>query len=206
MNGKSVLTALALLSASVPLAAEIVPIERSVAFGLHWGMTTEALATDGVELENAATRHERDGVRVYHLRSLPGDLGDAESYRLWLTAENGLQGIKVSGQVVSNDRTGEKIRQRYDEIRNILVERFGSADKTVEYSGRDQYTEYYEFNKCLAHDGCGRWASYFSDHETRVLLRLRAVDRDSSRYELIYAGPHWQADWLDEPVAWLSAD
>lgn len=204
MNGKSVLAALTLLSTSTPLAAEIVPIERSVAFGLDWGMTAEALAADGVELEEAVAQYEN--TRVYRLWSLPGDLGDAESYRLWLTAENGLQGIMVTGQVVSNDRTGEKIRQRYEEIRNILAERFGSADKTVEYSGREQYTEYYEFNRCLAHDDCGRWTSYFSDHETRVLLRLRAVDRDSSRYELIYAGPHWQADWLDEPIDWLSAD
>lgn len=204
MNGKSVLAALVLLSASAPLAAEIVPIERSVAFGLDWGMSVEALAADGVELEDAVARH--DGVRVYRLWSLPGDLGDGESYRLWLTAENGLQGIKVTGQMVKDDPTGEKIRQRYDEIRNILAERFGSADKAAEYTGREQYTEYYEFNRCLGHDGCGRWASYFSDHETRVLLRLRAVDRDSSHYELIYAGPHWQADWLDEPVDWLSAD
>ncbi|MCS3904061.1 hypothetical protein J2T55_002094 [Methylohalomonas lacus] len=204
MTGKPVLAALALWFASMPLAAEIVPIERSVAFGLGWGMTSEALATDGVELQDPVAQH--DSVRVYRLWSLPGDLGDGESYRLWLTPDNGLQGIKVTGQVVANDRTGEKIRQRYDELKAILAERFGSADKTAEYSGREKYTEYYEFNKCLAHDGCGRWSSYFSDHETRVLLRLRAVDRDSSHYELIYAGPHWQADWLEEADDWLSAD
>ncbi len=198
------MAALALWFVSIPLAAEIVPIERSVAFGLGWGMTAEALAADGVELQEPVAQH--DSVRVYRLWSLPGDLGDGESYRLWLTPDNGLQGIKVTGQVVGNDRTGEKIRQRYDELKAILAERFGSANKTVEYSGQEKYTEYYEFNKCLAHDGCGRWARYFSDHETRVLLRLRAVDRDSSHYELIYAGPHWQTDWLDEPDDWLSAD
>lgn len=185
-------------------AEEFSPIEEPVAFGLYWGMTAKELKMDGVVLDNLSSGNPH--IEVYNVGDLPQALGDAKSYKIWLADNAGLQRITVTGEPVMKDQTGDKSKQRYEELKKILGERFGEPVKSKEYSGRRKYEEYYEFNQCLRHSDCGKWATYFRSGGTSVLLQLRAIDRDRGYYELIFEGPEWKDAWLEEEEEQLNVD
>lgn len=189
---------------SAQAAEEISPIDEPVAFGLFWGMTAEELEMNGVALDDRLTANPH--AEVYSVRELPEALGDAKHYKIWLTDNYGLQRIIVTGKPVMKDPAGDKTRQRYEELKNILGERFGEPVKSEEYSGRKKYKESYEFNQCLSHPDCGKWAAYFRTGGTSVLLQLRALDRERGYYELIFEGPEWKDAWLDEEDEQLDVD
>lgn len=169
--------------------------DDAVPFGLDWGMTETELRLDGVLM--FLRTHDTEHFTSYLVKDIPEALGDAGAHTVWLTAEHGLQRITVTGEIIRNDATGHKIKQRYKRLRKLLQERYGQPTRIREYSGRQKYTAYYEFYQCLEYQDCGNWASYYGRGPTTVSLRVHGVDRDSGYYRLIFKGPHWRNDWLE---------
>lgn len=185
------------LLAALQLLIQPVFAQDELPFGLEWGLSEAQLSPILPIAEERSGEH----FNVYRIDDLPRAVGDAVAHDLWVTAQHGLQRVAVRGQTMRKDPAGDKLRQRYRELQEVLRSRYGEALETYEYSGREEYGQPYEFNLCLEHEGCGRWESHYASEETRVVLRLRGLDRDSGYYRIVFEGPYWRDEWDTGPAA-----
>ena len=152
-------------------------------FGLEWGMSKEKLEAMGVKL--TPFRSVKGG---YTAKTLPKNLSDAQAYSLLFEQEFGLVQVTALTSDITRDVYGSKGKERYSQLKMAIVNKYGKPDKELEWTDRTSDSD--QFYQCLAHDGCGSWASLWIDldNETAatILLRIHGNPRGAGLIQLRY--------------------
>ena len=159
-------------------------------FGLAWGASVSDLAGGGVEL----TKQRSDGaVTSYAASLLPEGSSFAKAYSVMIDGAHGLQRAAFVTESITNDLVGMDGKQRYDEIKEALANKYGAPVAELEYAGGGFQILPSEFYPCLALSGCGVWQSVFDGGAAgeRVILSLNGVAQSTGYLSVAYEGPLW---------------
>ena len=156
--------------------------DRSAPFGLTWGMALEDVKT----LHDVIVRDLKttDGSIAVIAAALPKTLDDTEAVQLNFGFNNKLWRIVAVGKSVTNDPYGSKIKVRYDELAEVLKQKYGSA-RQHHFAKEGFYSRPDNFVYGI-HEG-EIW--HYSDFETpqlAVQLGIRSAQMNEAHYVLYY--------------------
>lgn len=158
-------------------------------FGLNWGDTAQQIKSKGSLLVES----KRDGSFVfYKTNKLPKHVSIAETYSLIIHDKYGLQKAALFSKNITNDIYGTKGKETYSQFKEALVEKYGSAKNSYEYTGRKLYEDSDEFYQCLRYQGCGTYFTYWDlGDKGAISTELKGVSRGVGFFSLNYEGPNW---------------
>lgn len=136
-------------------------------------MTAAEIRSVGVTLNK--TSGERN-FEIYTTKSVPKTLSDFESYSM-IFADGKLVKIWGVSQNLINDPAGIKSKERFENLRAALTEKYGKPTHNYQKIGMKLYKEYDEFYQCLAYAGCGIWGSSFETPDKSITIEIKGLQR-----------------------------
>lgn len=158
-------------------------------FGLEWGAQKSSLVGNGINF----TECESQGwVEQCQTKSVPKSLSTSDFYLLLFSKKYGLQKVLMLGESISGDIYGTTGKAQYGKLKSALKTKYKTAN-SYEYVGRKLWDESDEFYQCLAYDGCGNWATYWTDdYQGLIALELLGASRGAGFIKLTYEGQFWE--------------
>ena len=153
-------------------------------FGLEWGLSKEQVTAMGVKLTPLDPTEES-----YATKTLPKNLSDGKYYLLAFMQGFGLVEIRVLTSSITNDVYGSKGKERYNELKTAIVNKYGKPSKEWEWTdGSRLYDDSDQFYECLRSPPCGLWASAWGNDTDGMILLEIASDKPGVGYiSLSYA-------------------
>jgi len=109
----------------------------------------------------------------------------------------GVQRISMLGETITDDPSGIRGLERYNNYKSALAKRYGKPADTYEYQGQDLYLAADEFYECLDHSGCGSYMSIFEKGGALAMLEINSTGKKGRGWlTILYEGPQFQ-DALD---------
>lgn len=158
-------------------------------FGLTWGMTIDEVKELGVNLETLENYNDKN---AFLATGLSKAISDLDAVLLNFGYNDRLFEIRGVSDVFQNDPYAFALKKRYDELSQILENKYGNKKET-HFIDKRLYTEPDEFLVGIER-GRSYYFTTFSNSEIEVNLSINAISRDSANYLLIYE--HKQ--YLDE--------
>jgi hypothetical protein len=155
--------------------------QEEAPLGLSWGITTSDLRARGVELtEYSGSQFGKSFVAS----KLEKAIADQDAALLSFGFNDKLWRIILFSREFSNDPFGSSVLARYNELTNVLSEKYGKP-KQFHRLGQSIYSEQRYFLAGIR----GGESSWFSDFDTtnlKIQLAITANDSSTGRWQLIY--------------------
>ena len=164
-------------------------------FGVDWGMSVSSLNAAGAD----CTLNERnvDGFDRYECSKLIKPFSNADFFLVYAHPTQGVQRISMLGETITDDPSGIRGLERYNNYKSALAKRYGKPADTYEYQGQDLYLAADEFYECLDHSGCGSYMSIFEKDGALAMLEINSTGKKGRGWlTILYEGPQFQ-DALD---------
>ena len=164
-------------------------------FGVDWGMSVSSLNAAGAD----CTLNERnvDGFDRYECSKLIKPFSNADFFLVYAHPTQGVQRISMLGETITDDPSGIRGLERYNNYKRALAKRYGEPADTYEYQGQDLYLAADEFYECLDHSGCGSYMSIFQKGRALAMLEINSTGKKGRGWvTILYEGPQFQ-DALD---------
>lgn len=155
--------------------------------GLTWGESSNKLISDGIIFEECQTDQS---ITLCLTNNPPIPLSFGEVYSLTFDGDLGLQKVIVAGKDISDDVSGRKGKEQYENIKEALSEKYSKPTFATERSGITLYDEYDEFYQCLEYSGCGVWTALWELNGS-IGLSLNGIRRGEGYLTLTYESPDW---------------
>jgi hypothetical protein len=155
--------------------------DREAPLGLTWGVAPDEVRALGADL------NEFPGTEFgtsFATTKLPRALSDQEATILSFGYDGRLWRIIAVSKAFQNDPSGNALKARYQELLNVLTEKYGSPT-SVQHLGDSIYAESQYFLAGIK-GGQSFWYSNFSTPSLSVQLGLSADDMSSGRWRIIY--------------------
>lgn len=151
--------------------------------GLTWGNSVSELRASGVELKDV--REMNDFGKSYLASNLPRALSDQTTTVLSFGHDDKLWRIVLLGRAVDNNPAGYALKQRYEELKQTLEEKYGKP--TTYHSVGDSFCAKDEnFLYCI-HSGKRFWTSSFSANQTlSIELSIHASSSSTGQWRIIF--------------------
>lgn len=164
-------------------ADEPAPVpDKRAPFGLTWGMSSAEVKALGVVLTEI-TGHMQYG-RSFTASNLERVPGDVDAVVLTFGFRDRLVRINALGQAEEGDPRGDRLLQRYNELRGLLADRYG-AGQEVDWRDPSHWRQHDDYVMAL-HQGRAQRYTVFQKQTTRVELSLRAPRFGEANYVIIY--------------------
>ena len=153
----------------------------SAPFGLQWGMSSSEVRALGAELKDV--RFKEYGAS-FSAAKLPKIIADVETVVLSFGYNDSLWRISAASKKFENDPYGYRVRARYDELANVLSEKYGRGESR-EHLSNGMFSKPDDFLMSI-HTGN---SSVYTDYRTNSLdvqLAIGASDFSTSFYKLIF--------------------
>jgi hypothetical protein len=150
-------------------------------FGLSWGASVEESKSSGVELKGAPTADYGD---TYVSTKLPRAVADQDQTFLSFGHNDKLWRIIVIGRATPNDPHGGSIKARYQELVEVLTERYGKG-RSYHVLGDSIFSQSQYFLAGIR-DGKSTWYTNFDTPEVQVQIGILAESGDTGRWRIIY--------------------
>lgn len=150
-------------------------------FGLKWGLSAAEVLALGVGLED---KSDGEYGTDYLASRLPKTLSDVEHVILQFGSNDRLWRIVAASREFPNDPYGTKLLSRYDELEQILAEKYGPGTLTHEID-KDLWKDPDEFLMGVLKGRSWHYTTYKSE-PVAIELSVRATDADSGYYVIIY--------------------
>jgi len=163
--------------------------EIGAPFGLEWGIFEKDFKAKGI----VASCETSGGLISCEASVVPQSVSVADNYVLVLDSKSGLQKVVMIGKTIDGDSYGSQGKLAYQSIKSTLENKYSSPE-SFEYVGRKLYRDSDEFYQCLAYDGCGKWASYWSVGDDKggfIGLHLKGLRRGQGYITLTYESKDW---------------
>jgi hypothetical protein len=155
--------------------------QEEAPLGLSWGITTSDLRARGVELtEYSGSQFGKSFVAS----KLEKAIADQDAALLSFGFNDKLWRIILLSREFSNDPFGSSVLARYNELTNVLSEKYGKPQQ-FHRLGQSIYSEQRYFLAGIR----GGESSWFSDFDTpnlKIQLRISTNDSSTGRWQLIY--------------------
>lgn len=160
--------------------------KTQAAFGYYFGLTINQIESSGIHIDII----EKQGPFVLtRTNSAPSPWVDAEAYTL-VFYEGKLQLILGTGKTITEDSAGIKGKQKYKELNDALIAKYGKPKISQHSVGHAVWNESDEFYQCLSYDGCGAWESIWTGGEKSITLRLKGLGKRGVGFiEISYQSP-----------------
>lgn len=169
-------------SAKEPLPPGSLPVvEDDAVFGLSWEYTEAQLIRGGVITGEPEPFRGHLG-RMYAPARLPRGFEDSSWCALFFNATGELVRVACVGETVEDDPEGVAIRERYEELKNIISRKIpivGTYEESPEHWARPQ--DWWSALK----DGKAHWATGFRGEVMEAVLEIRAESETTGSYSLI---------------------
>lgn len=162
-------------------AAHTEDIQENAPLGLRWGMSTDELRRDGVELTDFKSKEFGNSFIAVKLNRA---LADQDAALLSFGYNDKLWRIVINGRDYRNDPSGNSVMSRYNELSAILTEKYGKP-KAVHRLGGSIYSEPRYFLAGIR-GGESKWFSDFKTPELLVQIGVTASDSSTGSWRLIY--------------------
>lgn len=187
------------------ISASVGAAEFSAPFGFEWGVGKVQYESEGIVMTDCA---DRGYIRCSTVNpKKPLSIG--ESYLMSFHETLGLQKVIVLSKNFESDPYGHEGKLAYNTYKKALTEKYGEAE-VFESIGNELYEEIDEFYECLDYEGCGYWATYFTDKESTAIigLSIEGMRRGIGYIRIAYEGPEWAAivDSMKEVKSKADAD
>jgi len=164
-----------------PDMEELPKAKEDAVFGLSWSYTEEQLLAADVIRGKPEPFRGKLG-RMYSEVKMPRRFSDADWYGIFFNDDGQMIRIACIGKSVKDDPTGETIRKRYEELKDIISRKIPIAgvyeDKKKAWA-RDK--DWWASLK----DGKTHWATGFRGEVMEAVLEIRAESESAGSYNLI---------------------
>jgi hypothetical protein len=157
------------------------PAAMAAPFGLEWGLSKEELEAKGVKLMEARTS---EGSQRFTATGLSKLVAGIETVVVDLGFDNRLWKVIAASEDYPNDPYGFKVKARYAELNDILVQKYGKG-KPTHRTGGSIYDEPQYFLAGIKNGKSWHFTNY-SANGLNVELSVRAKDSDTGYWVLIY--------------------
>ena len=160
-------------------------------FGVDWGMSISSLNAAGAD----CTLNERnvDGFDRYECSKLIKPFSDADFFLIYANPIQGVQRISMLGETITDDPSGIRGLERYNNYKSALTKKYGEPADTYEYQGKDLYRGADEFYECIDHSGCGSYMSIFEKGGALAMLEINSTGKKGRGWlTILYEGPQFQ--------------
>ena len=164
-------------------------------FGVDWGMSVSSLNAAGAD----CTLNERnvDGFDRYECSKLIKPFSNADFFLVYAHPTQGVQRISMLGETITDDPSGIRGLERYNNYKSALAKRYGKPADTYEYQGQDLYLAADDIYECLDHSGSGSYVSIFQKGRALAMLEINSTGKKGRGWvTILYEGPQFQ-DALD---------
>ena len=163
------------------LSTEKVLSQDDAPFGLAWGSSTDDVRSLGVELKPYPDKSF--GVS-FLASSLPKVLSDQDATLLSFGINNKLWRVVGLSKEFPNDPYGVAIKSRYQQLLEVLTEKYGKPT-SVHRLGGSIYSEPRYFVSGLR-GGETNWYTNFNAELVDLQINLNASDSSTSRWKIIF--------------------
>tara|TARA_B100000963_G_scaffold360948_1_gene394013 strand:- start:1797 stop:2348 length:552 start_codon:yes stop_codon:yes gene_type:complete len=162
----------------------------SAPFGFTWSQTKGELEALGIEM--TCEIFPDTGINSCTTNSSPKRFSQAEKFYLYLVPGKGLQKVMMIGETIEGDSTGSEGKSRYGKLKSALAKKYGEPEN-YERTGLKLYDERDEFYQCLEYDGCGMYASYWSNDQLlgAISVQINGLRRGEGWISLTYESKDW---------------
>lgn len=195
MIKKSIFTALALTS-TLTFAQEKFPEP----FGLTWGMQENEL----IKLGFQKIKTDND-TGMFISANAPKAWSKGDSY-MALTHKGRLVKAGATSKNITNDAYGTEGKNLYNQVKNLLIDKYGHPSTNLESTGNKIYKDSDEFYQCLNYSGCGAYVSIFSYAQGSIMIKLEGSRRGEGLLRIMYESPEFDKSVREIKEADLEKD
>lgn len=149
--------------------------------GLTWGQSSSQIKEAGVELKDVPLN---DFGKSFFATNLPRALADQKHTLLSFGHDDKLWRVVLLGREVDNDPMGLSVKSRYEELKQILEEKYGKA-RTFQTLGDSIYAEAQYFLAGIR-SGKSFWQSSFGTNSVAIDLSIIASDSSTGQWRIIF--------------------
>nr|WP_290696369.1 hypothetical protein [Halomonas sp. UBA3074] len=154
-------------------------------FGLTWGMSEAELNELGFTQAS-----ESDGLKIFSSVSAPKAWSKAEVY-IAITYKGNLVKAAASSTDFIDDIYGLEGKRNYNQIKDLLIKKYGEPSTNYERTGGTLYDEADEFYQCLEYSGCGVYLSIFEFSGGLISVQLQGKRRGQGYLSIAYESPQF---------------
>jgi hypothetical protein len=159
------------------------PLPSPGPFGLTWGVTRAEVEGLGVQLSEIS--QDNGWGKAFTAHNLPKALGDMESAVLAFGYDDKLWRVGAVSKSWENDGYGSRAVARFDELKGLLSERYGSGEPVMKRPANEFYEKPDNFTYSLyMNERIHAWGWENADMDIEV--SLRASTMNTIYYLLIY--------------------
>lgn len=173
----------AIVVALLLLASAAFPQSRPTPFGFHVGMTkAEVVAAVGEK----NVRQETTDPTFFWLKSAPTPSREFNEYTVLISPKLGVYTVSAMVDVTTN-RSGEQVREKYADIKNLLVARYGKPTNDFDFVHPGAlFREDTEFMMSLKQKERSLVAAWVLPDKTNISLEAIGLSIDKASILLIY--------------------
>lgn len=165
--------------------------EVAAPFGLTWG----ASAAEVQEALGVVPSAEPLWGRLSSFRATraPVTPPDTDVLLVAVDPDHGMGRVIWFSTPIEGDAYGSRGKEKYDELKAILTEKYGKPSNNMERTGVKLWKDRDEFYQCLGYDGCGIWMSVWDvgAPATTIGLQIKGIRRGEGVLIMTYEGPNW---------------
>lgn len=156
-------------------------------FGLQWGMSEAQLKKSGFANVGPSGRFN-----VMTSVSTPKAWSKGDSY-MAVTYKKKLVKVVAHSKSFKSDIYGSEGKSLYNQVKSLLVKKYGEPDTHYEHIGMKLYDESDEFYQCLKYSGCGSYISLFKNDGGFISVELEGTGRGQGYLSVGYESPEFYA-------------
>jgi hypothetical protein len=151
-------------------------------FGLVWGQSESQVRALGVVLKEYQSK---DYGKSFFATELPRALADQETAILSFGHDDKLWRIVAIGRANDRDPMGGSVKSRYNELREVLTEKYGRPT-SVHRLGDSIYAEAEYFLSGIRQGKSFWYSSFEASSNVSAELAITASDSSTSRWRIIF--------------------
>ena len=164
----------------LPDFGELPRSKEDAVFGLSWSHTEQQLLAANVISGKSEPFLGKLG-RMYSEVKLPRHFNDAEWYGVFFNDKGQMIRVAVLGEPFKDDPSGEKVRKRYEELKDVISRRIPIAGVFEDKAAWTGKTNWWASLK----DGRTHWATGFRGDVMEAVLEIKAESDRAGSYSLI---------------------
>lgn len=156
------------------------PAKEDAVFGLSWSHSEQQLLASGV----ISGKPEEFFGKLGHMYSevkMPRRFSDAEWYAIFFNEQGQMVRIACVGKPFKDDPSGESVRKRYEELKDVISRRIPIAGVFEDKAAYKRQADWWASIK----DGSTHWATGFRGEVMEAVLEIRAESDRAGSYNLI---------------------